>query len=115
MSEESPGLSPEHHGLLNNQKTNEGDFISMRDLYADDPLALEQIDVYAPKTPWKQIYREYADALVGDDINSLRKVLEEFRSVYPLLFARLIESIPADEREGDLTYRAMLLMEDHIE
>lgn len=79
------GLSRKHHGELNALTARRGRHDELREQYAGDDLAQEQIDVYDPETE----YHDHIEALVraveaGDEKAESRQD-RWFRKHYPLV------------------------------
>jgi hypothetical protein len=62
-----PGLNPAHHGELNRMDAAPSRLAELREEYADDPVALQQIDVYDPDTEYYDHFLAYKDALLSGD------------------------------------------------
>jgi len=84
MDGERNGLSPQHHGELNNiLSIRPGRYDELRAEYSEDTLALEQIDIYE----YVPAYAEHIDilrkALIADDKETIDKVQAWFEQHYP--------------------------------
>jgi hypothetical protein len=55
----------------------------MREWYKDDPVALQQIDVYDPSTEYHDKFREYRDALLSGDEDKQKELEAWFKEHYP--------------------------------
>lgn len=91
MDKERKGLSGEHHGDLNrpgyvypggdearNERIDE-----LRQLYNDDNVALQQIDVYDGRTEYHAKLHEYRDALMSGNVGEQARLDEWFNKNYP--------------------------------
>lgn len=86
------GLKPNHHGELNGWAFHHGQpeeqrlarLSQLRSEYADDSLALEQIDIYDGDSPYHPKIREYRDALKGGDDAKQAELEAWFAQNYPL-------------------------------
>lgn len=76
------GLSRKHHGELNKSGVSRARFAELRQLYVDDPAALQQIDVYDPRSPYQPLFRKYRNALKSGDAGA-EQALRELEDYYP--------------------------------
>ncbi len=85
------GLSPQHHKELNG-----GDFrrdheeeqqiarlAELRSQYANDPVALQQIDVYDYRTEYHVKFAELRNALISNDTKAEAELSHWFEVHYP--------------------------------
>lgn len=88
------GLLHEHHGELNDfvnvQATRYGE---LRLEYADDPLALEQIDIYENVPAYREHLEMLNDALRTDDTGAKRRVIVWFEEHYPHTTRRYMQEV----------------------
>lgn len=77
------GLSPQHHGQLNRMDVPHEEYETLRREYADDPLALEQIDIYDGSTPYYGHIKNLTRAYQRDDRTAILKEYRWFWEHYP--------------------------------
>jgi hypothetical protein len=101
------GLSPEDHGLLDSCPEDETvvnlppeerweqsvklsvEFAeSLREKYKNDPLALEEIDMYDVSTEYHEKHAQYVSALKSGDTKQQEELRLWFREHYPLTTER---------------------------
>jgi hypothetical protein len=63
-------------------------FAELRIKYAEDPLALEQIDYYDPESEYRKRYRLLSDAVLKGDTKAEAESLAWIKEHYPLLYAK---------------------------
>jgi hypothetical protein len=78
------GLSRQHHSELNAvYNVKPGRYDELRQQYAQDPVALQQIDVYDGSTLYHVKLNEYANALKSKDFATEKKLEQWFKDHYP--------------------------------
>ena len=77
------GLSRQHHGELNRLGISRRRFQELREEYANDSVALQQIDVYDGSTEYNIKLMEFVDAVKNKDEVSERRLAERFNTYYP--------------------------------
>jgi len=82
------GLTQEHHSQLNRHGVEKHEYDRLRQLYKDDPLALEQIDIYDGKTVYHEKIAEYVHAMKSSDRTAIARLDLWFAEHYPLTSAR---------------------------
>ena len=70
-----PGLLPQHHGELNKMNVPRARFDELRTLYANDPRALQQIEVDDPLTEYQDHIQSFICALKKGD--TIAELIEE--------------------------------------
>lgn len=88
---ENIGLKPEHHGNLNTpgsiypggKESRYEEIEQLRAEYADDPVALQQIDVYDGRTKYHDKIAELRDALKAGDTQKEAELEVWFNNNYP--------------------------------
>ena len=90
MTTKRKGLLKKHHGELNSYEFWGQDlevvkkrFEELRKQYADDPVALQEIDVYDSTSKYNLKFRAYRDALKNNDIKKQKKLEAWFKKNYP--------------------------------
>ena len=90
MATKRKGLLQKHHGELNSYEFWGQDlevvkkrYEELRKQYADDPVALQQIDVYDSTPKYHLKFREYRDALKNNGTKKLKKLEAWFKKNYP--------------------------------
>ena len=84
------GLNKGDNGFLNGlidepiEKRREP-YTQFRQKYRDEPLALEQIDVYDMESPYRQHWRFYRDAIHSGDVYTLEIEQQWLMEHYPLM------------------------------
>jgi len=78
------GLRRKHHGELNRMNVPSTRYDDLRYEYADNPLALEQIDIYDPSSQHVPLMRAYRDALKTRDEEAVATSLDALKREYPL-------------------------------
>ena len=83
------GLSPQHHGFLNGLvdktlKERRRTYAYFRESYKNNPLALEQIDIYDGESPHGRHINLYRDAFKNRDEDSQQREEAWFAENYPL-------------------------------
>jgi uncharacterized iron-regulated protein len=83
------GLSSEHHNYLNivhlkDEEERRKIFNKFRRLYVNNSLALEQIDKYDWKSPYRTHLEEFCDALKSKNEEKMREEKEWIKEHYPL-------------------------------
>jgi hypothetical protein len=76
-------LQPAEHGELNKTHIPRQRFADLRRKYQDDPVALQQIDVYDPETEYHDRIREYIAACRDRDPIRERQLRAWFKQHYP--------------------------------
>lgn len=83
------GLPPENHRDLNRinypggQESRAAKIAKLRKRYANDPVALQQIDVYEGSNEYHVKLREYIDALKSGDTSAQEELEAWFDQYYP--------------------------------
>ena len=77
------GLSIEHHRRLNSWRCDPCLYDEMRGWYAGDVVALQQIDVYDPKSPYLEKLVEHRKALHEGDEEKVAELEQWFDEHYP--------------------------------
>lgn len=77
------GLTPEHHGELNKHNTSRERFAELRQQYADDKRALQQIDIYDPETEYHAKIKRYFTACKANDTEAMAELEAWFDWYYP--------------------------------
>ena len=85
------GLKPEEHGDLNRpsivypggKDARKQKMAELRAAYADDPVALQQIDVYDGDTVYHDKLREFRDALMSGNLTKKAELEAWFKENYP--------------------------------
>ena len=76
-------LSKKHHGELNRCDTTRARYTELRRQYANDHVALQQIDVYDPQSPYRPLLLEFRDALKLGDTKRMEKARQQLKTRYP--------------------------------
>lgn len=79
-------LSRQHHGELNGVMvigTKAGRYNELRTQYADDPVALQEIDAYDGSSYYNLKLREYISALKMNDEQAIKELELWFNKYYP--------------------------------
>ncbi len=77
------GLSGNHHGELNNVNVDFNRYDELRRQYAGDKVALQQIDVYDPRTQYHDKLSEFVEALKAGNEKSAQKLAGWLNKNYP--------------------------------
>jgi hypothetical protein len=89
--EKKGGLSPQDHGDLNRpsnvypggQEARDARLAELRDHYAGDPRARQQIDVYDSSTVYHDKLRKFTEALKSGDTARVAQLQAWFDEHYP--------------------------------
>lgn len=76
-------LKTEQHEELNNPRTPYSRFYELRAEYVGDRVALQQIDMYDPASPYMHHWRRYRDAMLNRDTANEAAELAWLREHYP--------------------------------
>ncbi len=78
------GLSKKHHKELNQVlSVSPGRYDELREKYANDPVALQQIDVYDPSTEYHQKLKQFVWSLQSGDEKKEAELRKWFEKHYP--------------------------------
>ena len=77
------GLSCVHHGELNSLNVSAERIAELRLLYANDPVALQQIDVYDGSTEYHEQFGYYRDALKAHNAKREAEAYAWLKKHYP--------------------------------
>jgi len=77
------GLRPEHHGELNKLNVSSSRFDVLREEYAGDSKAQQQIDVYDPLTEYHEKMAEYIQAIKEGNEERMTELEDWFGEHYP--------------------------------
>lgn len=90
-TENKGGLAPEYHGALNKaailypggKVAQDALIAKLRQIYAGDPLALKQIDVYDEESPYRIKAEELRQAYLREDTQAQTELHAWFDEHYP--------------------------------